>query len=171
MFDDKMVGRMKFQQAVTGRQVSNIDLEVNEDFQQRGWRTLAAVYDPVTARVPAARRSHPAVARERRVVADAPQDHLRGHAVVDAIQQLLDEPRSGFRAKHLQRCASLEPALAISNPSPTPPLIAEYFLAQRNHACDSDRTIGFVSAQCFASSASMSQRPPGNDQRVDLFIG
>lgn len=62
VIDDQIVWRMKLQQAVARRQIANVNLEVNQDFQQRrGW-TLATVDDPATTRVPAARDPQPAIA-------------------------------------------------------------------------------------------------------------
>ncbi len=92
---------MKLEQAVTRGQIANVNLEMNQDLQQRRCRTLAAVNDSTTTRVPAARGPHSAIAGQRNVVADTPQDHLRGHALVDAIQQFLDEPRTGLCGKQV----------------------------------------------------------------------
>jgi hypothetical protein len=161
---------VKLQQAVPGGQIANVNLEVNQDFQQRrGW-TLATVDDPATTRVPAARGPHPAVAGQRNVVADAPQNHLRGHAIVDAIQQFFHEPRTRLCGKQVKRRPSLELALGIPKPPPTALALAEYFLAQGNHTRDSNHAIRLVAAQRFASCTPMGQRPPRDDEGVDFLI-
>ncbi len=93
---------MKLQQAIARRQFAHVNLKVNQDLQQRRGRTLAAVDDATAARVPAARGPHPPISRQRDVVGDAPQHHLRGHALVDAIQQFFDEPGPGLSGQQAQ---------------------------------------------------------------------
>ena len=124
----------------------------------------------MTTRVPAARGPHPAIAGQRNVVADTPQDHLCGHALVDAIQQFFDEPRTRLRGKQVERRPPLELALGIPKPSPSAIVLAEYFLAQRNDPRDPDHTIRLVTAQGFAPCTPMAQRPPRDDEGVDFLV-
>ncbi|MEX2661961.1 MAG: hypothetical protein WD227_08525, partial [Vicinamibacterales bacterium] len=105
------------------------------------------------------------------MIADAPQDHLRGHALVDAIEPFFDEPCTRLCDKQVKGCAPLELALGIPQPSPGALALAEYLLAQCHDARDSNHTIGFVAAQRFAPGTPMGQGPPRDDERVDFLIG
>ncbi len=53
VFDSEIVRRTKLQHAVIYRQVANVNLQVDQSFQQCRRGTLAAVDDPSTTRVPA----------------------------------------------------------------------------------------------------------------------
>jgi hypothetical protein len=141
VFDEESIWRAKLQQTVAHGQIANVDLEVNQDFQQRRSGTLATVDDSATARVPAARRSHRAIAGQRSVVADSPQDHLRSHALVDAIEQFFDEPRTRLSDQQIERCTFLELALGITKPAPGALGFAEYFFTQCQHARHPNDTI------------------------------
>ena len=129
VFNDESIGRAKLQQAVARRQIANVDLEMNQDLQQRRCRTLATVNNSTTACMPAARRSHPAIAGQRNVVADSPQDHLRGHAIVDAIEQFFDESCTRLCDQQVERCSSLELTLGVTKPPPSALVLTEHFLA------------------------------------------
>lgn len=95
---------------------------------------------------------------------------LRGHALVDAIQQFFDEPCAGFRGEQGQRRASLKLALRGSKPPPAVLAIAEYLLAQRDDARDPHDAIRLVPVQCFPSSSSMGQRPARDHEGIDFFV-
>jgi hypothetical protein len=53
-FDAEVVRGVKLHQPVSGGKIANVNFEMNEDLEQRCCRTLAAVDDSVTTRVPAA---------------------------------------------------------------------------------------------------------------------
>ena len=72
VLNDKGIGRAKREQAVARRQIAHVDLKMHQDLQQRRSRTLTTVNNSTTACVPAARRSHPAIAGQRNVVTDSP---------------------------------------------------------------------------------------------------
>jgi hypothetical protein len=104
------------------------------------------------------------------VVADTPQNHLRGHALVDAIQQFFDEPRACLCGQQVKWRPSFELALGIPKPPPAALALTEYFLAQGNHTRDSNHAIRLVATQRFASCTPMGQRPARNDKGVDFLI-
>jgi hypothetical protein len=52
------------------------------------------------------------------MIADAPKNHLRGHALVDSVQQLLDETRAGLSGHELKRTAALKLTFGVSKPPP-----------------------------------------------------
>ena len=118
MLDVHVVGHFDFQQSVPDREILNIDLEVNQDFEQRGGRTLSAIHNAPAARVPPPRGPQRAVTREGEMVADPPEKHLRSHAPVDAVQQLFDEAGACFSSRELERAATAKLALGSTEPVP-----------------------------------------------------
>ena len=96
MLDWHVVRCLDLQQAVTDRQILDVDFEVDQDLEQRGGWTLGAIHDAPAARMPASRRSQRSITRQGEMVADPPEEHLRRHTLVDAVQQLLDEARACF---------------------------------------------------------------------------
>src|SRR4051812_11751459 len=107
------------------RKILQLDFEEYEDLQQRRGRTLREIDDRSAARVPAAGRMQSAVAVERRMIADPPEIHLRGQAVVDAVEKFLDEAGARFGHRELERGAAVEPALGRSQPPPRALAIAK----------------------------------------------
>jgi len=75
------------------------------------------------------------------VIADAPEDHLRCHALVNAIQQLFDEPRPDLGGSQLKRTASVELMFRRSQPTPGALRIAEHVLTKRRDSSQSDGSI------------------------------
>lgn len=75
------------------------------------------------------------------MVADPPEGHLRGDTLVDAVEQLLDEPGAGLGGNELKRTAPLE--LPLGSPEPTPRTlpITEDFFGQRSNPSDPDRPV------------------------------
>ena len=105
------------------------------------------------------------------MIADAPEDHLRGHALVDAVQQLLDEAGAGFGDHELQRTATSK--LPLPGTEPVPPAIAvpEDLFRKRGNAGETYGSIRFVPAQGLLPRAAMRQRTPGHDERIALLVG
>ena len=113
-----VVRRLDLEQAVTSWKVLNINLTVNQDLEKRGGRGQGAIDRAAAARVPASRRPQRTISRERQMVADSPEDHLRGHALVDSVQQLFDEAGSRLSRHELERAAAFE--LPFGGTEPTP---------------------------------------------------
>jgi hypothetical protein len=105
------------------------------------------------------------------MVADPPEKHLRCQALVDAIQQLLDEARASLSAGELQRAATLELPLRRPEPTPRPFAVTEDLFPKRGQTRQADRAVRFVAAQPLVSRAAMRQRPSRHDERVDFVVG
>jgi hypothetical protein len=60
------------------------------------------------------------------MIADSPEDHLRGHALVDSVQQLFDEAGASFGGHELERRAALELTLGRAEPMPGAARLAEH---------------------------------------------
>jgi hypothetical protein len=171
MLDVHLVGRFDFQQPVPNRQVLETDLEMDQDFEQRGGRTLGAIHNAPAARVPAPRRPQRVITREGEMVADPPKKHLRGHALVDAVQQLLDKAGAGFGDQKLQRTATIKLPLLRTEPVPPAFAVSEDLFSKRGNTGKPYGSIRFVPAQSLMAGATMRQRAPGYDERVDLVVG
>ena len=105
------------------------------------------------------------------MVADPPEKHLRRHALIDAVQQLLDEAGAGFGDHDLQRTPAIK--LPLLGTEPVPPAIAvpEDLFRKGGNTGEAYRSIRFVPAQGLLPRAAMRQRAPGHDERVDLVVG
>src|SRR5947209_17545354 len=108
MLDVHVVGRFDFQQAVADGKILNVDLEVDQYLEERGGRTLSAIDDAPAPVMPATRRAQRSVTCKGEVVADPRENHLRCHALIDSVQQLVDEPGSCFSCIESQRTATRE---------------------------------------------------------------
>lgn len=104
------------------------------------------------------------------MVADAPENHLRGHALVDAVQQLLDKASADFGGEELQRTASLKLSFGGSKPAPGTVWLSEDALAECGDAGEADDAVRFVAAQGFPSCAPVCQRAPGQHERINLVV-
>ena len=107
-----------FQQTVASRKISNLDLEMYEDLEQRGGWILCAIYDAPASRMPPSGRAQCTVAGKRQVIADSPENHLRGHALIDSVQEFFNEARTGFGGHELERAAAVELPFRRAEPTP-----------------------------------------------------
>jgi hypothetical protein len=80
--------------------------------------------------MPASGRAQRTIAGKRHVIADAPENHLRGHALVDSVEELLNETRASFGDHELERAATLELAFRGTKPMPRALRIPEYLLSE-----------------------------------------
>jgi hypothetical protein len=159
------------QQAVTDRQILDVHLEVDQDLEQRDGWTLGALDDTPAAKVPASRRPQRSVTRKGEMVADPPEEHLRRHALVNAVQQLLDEARACFCGGELQGAATLELALGRTEPMPGASAVSEDLFPERGDTSEAYGSVRFRPAQGLVPRATMRQRASGDDQRADLVAG
>src|SRR5713101_6908290 len=133
MLDSHIARRFDFQQAVADGQVLNVDLEMDQDLEQRGGGTLSAIHDAPATSVPASRRTQRSLTREGEMVADPPEEHLRRHALVDSVQQLLDEAGACFSGRQLQRGATVELPLGGTQPAPRAFALSENLFTKRGN--------------------------------------
>src|SRR2546425_863114 len=96
---------------------------------------------------------------------------LGRHALVDSIQQLLDEAGACFSGRQLQRAATLELPLGSTEPVPRASTVSEDLLTKRGNASEAHGSIRFIPAQSLMPRAPMRQRASRHDQRVDLVVG
>ena len=105
------------------------------------------------------------------MVADPPQEHLGRHALVNAVQQLLDEARACFCGGELQGAATLELVLGRAEMVPGASAVSEDLFPERGNTSEAYSSIRFLPAQGPVPRATMRQRASGHDQGEDLFAG
>src|SRR6266481_2571481 len=98
------------------------------------------------------------------MVADPPKKHLGGHALVDAVQQLLDKARAHFSRGELQRVATLELPLGGTQPAPRAFGIAEDTFSQRGNAGETYGSIRFFATERLVPCATVRQRTTRHDE-------
>jgi hypothetical protein len=135
------------QQAVTDRQLLDFHLEVDQDLEQRGVWSLSATDHAPAATVPPSRRPQRSVTRKGEMVAHPPEEDLRRHALVNAVQQLLDEARACFCGGELQGAAALELALGRTEPMPRASAVSEDLFPKRGNTSKAYSSIRFLPAQ------------------------
>lgn len=118
MLDRHAIRYLDLQQPVTSWKVADLNLKVDQRLKKGGSRSLGAIDNPPAAGVPSARRPQGTVSREGQMVADSPEDHLRGHALVDSVQQLFDETGACFSGYKLERAAVMKLSFGCSEPTP-----------------------------------------------------
>ena len=99
------------------------------------------------------------------------RNNLGRHALVDAVQQLLDEARTCFGGGELQRAAPLELALGGTKPMPRAIAVFEDLFSERGNTSEAYGSIRFLPAQGLVPRATMRQRESRHNQRVDLVVG
>jgi hypothetical protein len=75
------------------------------------------------------------------MVADPPQEHLGRHALVNAVQQLLDEARACFCGGELQGAATLELVLGRAEMVPGASAVSEDLFPERGNTSEAYRSI------------------------------
>ena len=118
MLDGDVFRCLDLQQPVASWKVANLDLEMNQRLKKGSSRSLGAIDNPPAAGVPSARRPQRTVSRQGQMVADSPEDHLRGHALIDSVQQLFDEAGACFSGYELERAPVMK--LPFGGTKPTP---------------------------------------------------
>jgi TolB-like protein len=116
--DAQVVWRFNLQQPILGGEVSDLDLEVDQDLEQRCGGILGTVHNAPAPRVPASGRPQGTFSGEGEVIADPPENHLRGHALIDSVQELFNKVGTSLSGHELEGAARLE--LAFWRPEPAP---------------------------------------------------
>src|SRR5260370_28565781 len=109
---------------------------MNQDLEQRGGRTLSAIDNAPTARVPATRRAQRSITLKGVMVADPPEKHLPRHALVDTVQQLLDDAGARFGGRELELAANVQLSLGATGPSPFTFGFSVHLSPDRGNTCD-----------------------------------
>jgi hypothetical protein len=143
---------------------------MNQNLEERGRSMLRTVHDTAPTCVPATGGPESTVAGQRDLVADPPEEHLCGHALVNPVQEFLDEASASFSRQHLEWTTPAELPLTGSGPLPRPFLFAEHVLREGGDTGDADDPVGFLSAERLAASASMGQRPARHHEGVQFVV-
>ena len=109
---------LDLQQPISSWEVADFNLEMDQRLKKSGSRSLGAIDNPPAAGVPSARSPQRTNSREGQMVADSPEDHLCGHALVYSVQQIFDEAGACFSRDELERAAVMKLSFGGSEPAP-----------------------------------------------------
>jgi hypothetical protein len=168
--DLEIVRHVHLQQTVSCRKIANLYLEVHQDLEQRRRRTLSEVDNALASRVPTPGSTQPTFTRKRCVVANAPQEHLRCHALIHAVQQFFDEASAGVRAEQLKRAPAPKLSLGRSEPPPSAFGVSEYLLGKRGCAREADCAVRLALAQSLLTRTAVRQRPSWHHKGIHLIV-